>query len=131
MKAFLIFVAAMVVLGAGVVQAKEEAPPYTVLRENVSVNLSASVSHDFGVGRDGASIVFREGRRWYRATLLPPCAQNLQSEIRIGLVHRGPWFDRGSQVLVGDHACHVRKLDEIADPRPTRQAEGAKAAASP
>ncbi|MBL8549665.1 MAG: hypothetical protein JNJ73_06750 [Hyphomonadaceae bacterium] len=126
MKALHFVAAAALLLGAGTTfsgaaAAKEEAAaPYTVLHENVHVNLGSSVSRDFGVGRDHASIIFREGRRWYRVELLPPCAQNLGAEMRIGLVHRGPWFDRGSQVLAGDYRCSVRRVDEIADPRPAR-----------
>jgi hypothetical protein len=124
MKAILIAAAAALALGA-TAYARERSKPleYTILRENVSITLTNSVDRDFGVGRDG-SIVFRERQRWYRAVLLPPCSHEAFTEFRIGFVHRGPWLDRGSQVLLGDHVCQIRRLDEIADPRPARgQAE--------
>jgi hypothetical protein len=118
MKLRAVLTAAMLAVAPACATAKQEteARPYTIVRENVTVNLGNSVDTGFAAGRDGSSIVFREGRRWYRVELLPPCSRNLGAEIRIGLVHRGPWFDRGSQVIVGEHVCHVRRIDEIAEP---------------
>ena len=112
----------------GLAFAKEEGeaePEYTVLHPNASIPINIDVDHSYTIQRDG-SLIFHVRDRWYRARLTPPCSTDLYGSLRIGFVTRGPWFDRTSQVIVDDHRCHLRSLDEIADPRPESQKQASR-----
>jgi hypothetical protein len=123
MKALLSVGIAMAALSSLALAKEERAQEtYAVLRHNASIPIDVNFDRSYTIQRDG-SLIFHVRDRWYRARLTPPCSSDLYGSLRLGFVHRGPWLDRTSQVIVDGNRCPLRSLDEIADPRPEAERE--------
>lgn len=103
-------------------------PTFVVLKKNASIPFSGSTIRGFQVAEDD-SLILDAGSRWYRAILWSSCQRDLKFESAIGLASRPTdTFDRFSRVIVDGRTCPIQSLDEIENPRITREkAAAAKA----
>jgi hypothetical protein len=100
---------------------------YVVLKKDASIPFSGSTIRGFQVADDD-SLILDAGSRWYRAILWSNCQRDLKFESAIGLASRPTdTFDRFSRVIVDGRTCPIESLDEIENPRITREKAAAPA----
>jgi hypothetical protein len=108
-------------LPACATQAAKTPQTYVVLKKDASIPFSGSTIRGFQVADDD-SLILDAGSRWYRAILWSSCQRDLKFESAIGLASRPTdTFDRFSRVLVDGRSCPIQSLDEIENPRVTRE----------
>jgi Family of unknown function (DUF6491) len=114
-----ILIAACAALGACATATKEVEVPvtYTVVAADASIPFASKSIRNFRVGSEKTLLLEAAGGKWYRATLISSCRNDLPWEEAIGIdagtIDR---FDRFSAVVIDGRRCHVQALDQIEDP---------------